>query len=149
VRIEDYGLIGDTQTAALVGRDGSIDWTCLPRFDSGACFAALLGEPENGRFKIAPVETPVQTRRRYRPGTLILETELETAGGGVVRLTDFMPVRDRRPDLVRIVEGVSGEVELEVELIIRFDTGRATPWWPSAAPTRSACAATSSCAART
>ncbi len=101
-RIEDYAMIGDCHTAALVGRDGSIDWLCLPRFDSPACFAALLGSPDNGRWKIAPKGEIRGVRRRYRPGTLILETEFETADG-VVEVIDFMPVRDRTPDLARIV----------------------------------------------
>jgi GH15 family glucan-1,4-alpha-glucosidase len=126
-RIEDYGIIGDTQTAALVSRSGSIDWMCVPRFDSGACFAALLGSRDNGRWRIAPRGEPVRTRRRYRPDSLVLETEFEVEGGAV-RLTDFMPIRDERPDLVRIVEGLSGAVEMEVDLVVRFDMGRVTPW---------------------
>src|SRR3954470_18944526 len=99
--IEDYALIGDTRTAALVGRDGSIDWMCVPRFDSAACFAALLGEPRHGRWSIAPVE-PVRApaQRRYRTGTLVLETVFATAHGRV-RLIDCMPPRDRTPDVVR------------------------------------------------
>jgi GH15 family glucan-1,4-alpha-glucosidase len=126
-RIEDYALIGDCQTAALVGRNGSIDWLCLPRFDSDACFAALLGNPENGRWLIAPQGT-AKTSRRYRDNTLILETTFET-DEGVVRLIDFM----RRPngeasDLVRIVVGVSGRVRMRNELIIRFDHGLTVPW---------------------
>ncbi len=126
-RIEDYALIGDTQTAALVSADGSIDWTCFPRFDSGACFSALLGDRENGRWRIGPDGPLRQRRRRYRPGTLILETELTTAGG-TCRVIDFMPVRGEAPDLVRIIDGVEGEVELASDLVIRFDTGRAVPW---------------------
>lgn len=94
MKIEDYGLIGDTQTAALVGLNGSIDWLCLPRFDSGACFAALLGDDRNGFWRILPSESIVKTTRRYRPGTLILETDFETAHGAV-RLTDFMPIRQQ------------------------------------------------------
>src|SRR5579884_1480473 len=126
-RIEDYGLIGDTQTIALVSTDGSIDWACFPRFDSGACFAALLGEPGHGRWRIGP-EGPVHgCRRRYRPGTLILETEL-TTDAGTCRLTDFMPIRGQAPDIVRIVECVDGDVELTADLTIRFDSGRAIPW---------------------
>src|SRR3954452_19989174 len=101
-RIEDYALIGDCRTAALVGRDGSIDWLCLPRFDSGACFAALLGTPDNGRWRIAPAGEVRATRRHYRGDTLILETEFETADG-VVALIDFMPPRSEAPDVVRIV----------------------------------------------
>ena len=126
-RIEDYGIIGDTQTAALIARNGSIDWVCFPRFDSGACFAALLGDRDNGRWSIAPCEATRTVRRRYRPDSLVLETEMET-DGGVVRLVDFMPIRDERPDIVRIVEGVAGTVAMAVDLVVRFDTGRVTPW---------------------
>ena len=127
LRLEDYGLIGDTETAALVGRDGSIDWLCLPRFDSHACFAALLGTPEHGRWRIAPAGPVVETARRYRGRTLILETEFRT-GSGVMRVTDCMPPRDGSPDLVRIVEGLEGEVRVEMELIVRFDYGTIVPW---------------------
>jgi GH15 family glucan-1,4-alpha-glucosidase len=127
VRIEDYALVGDTQTAALISNQGSVDWACFPRFDSGACFAALIGDRDNGRWQIAP-EAPVRAvRRRYRPGTLILETEMET-DGGVCRLIDFMPVRGHAPDIVRIVEGVRGTVPMKSDLVIRFDTGRIVPW---------------------
>ena len=126
-RIEDYALIGDTQTAALVGRDGSIDWLCLPRFDSGACFAALLGRPEHGRWLLAPDGEILGTKRRYRGDTLVLETEFETADG-VVAVIDFMPPRAIRPDLVRIVEGRSGRVTVKMELIVRFDYGSIVPW---------------------
>jgi GH15 family glucan-1,4-alpha-glucosidase len=126
-RIEDYAFIGDTQTAALVGLDGSLDWACLPRFDSGACFAALLGNRDNGRWRVGPRDPVRATRRRYRPDSLVLETELEVEGG-VVRLTDFMPIRDERPDIVRIVEGLAGTVAMEVDLVIRFDMGRVLPW---------------------
>src|SRR4051812_15098869 len=115
-RIEDYALIGDCETAALVGRDGSIDWLCWPRFDSEACFAALLGTPDNGRWLIAPSEPGVRVERRYRDGTLILETELETPRGAVT-LTDFMPVREDGSDLVRIVTGRAGEVPMRMELV--------------------------------
>jgi len=125
--IEDYGLIGDTQTAALVSRSGSLDWLCLPRFDSGACFAALLGTSEHGRWLLAPCDELRSVRRRYRGDTLILETELETASG-TVRLIDFMPPRGRDPDVVRIVEGVSGRTEMRLELIVRFDYGSISPW---------------------
>src|SRR5689334_12424433 len=104
-RIEDYALIGDCRTAALVGRDGSIDWLCWPRFDSQACFAALLGTPENGRWLIAPKERPLDVRRRYRPGALVLETEFETASGRAA-VIDFMPADSA--NLVRIVRGRSG-----------------------------------------
>src|SRR5512140_1493178 len=125
--IEDYALIGDTQTVALVGKDGSIDWMCVPRFDSGACFSALLGGPEHGRWQIAPKGRPTNVRRRYRPGTLILETEFTTSEG-TVRLVDCMPPRERTPDVVRLVEGVSGRVPMQMELIIRFDYGSIVPW---------------------
>ena len=127
LRIEDYGLIGDTQAAALVGLDGSIDWLCLPRFDSGACFAALLGEPRHGRWLLAPSVPVKATRRRYRPETLILETELEI-DGGTVRIVDFMTPRRGEPDLFRIVEGLQGSVPMQMELIIRFDYGSVVPW---------------------
>src|SRR5215212_5175039 len=108
-RIEDYALVGDCETAALVSRDGSIDWLCFPRFDSPAFFAALLGSPENGRWRIAPSTAAVSSTRRYRPGTLILETTFET-GSGAATVVDFMPPRDELADLIRIVEGVRGEV---------------------------------------
>ena len=127
LRIEDYALIGDCQTAALVGKDGAIDWLCLPRFDSPACFAALLGTPEHGRWLITPAEEVRSVRRRYRPGTLILETEFETDSGAVT-LIDFMPPRTSTPDLVRIVHGLRGEVPMRVELIVRFDYGWVVPW---------------------
>ncbi|HZM36237.1 MAG TPA: glycoside hydrolase family 15 protein [Burkholderiales bacterium] len=125
-RIEHYALIGDCETAALVARDGSIDWLCWPRFDSGACFAALLGTPEHGRWRLSP-KSRFRTSRAYRPDTLILETLFETAQGAV-RLTDFMPVRNGASDLVRIVEGVRGRVAMEMELILRFDYGSSVPW---------------------
>jgi GH15 family glucan-1,4-alpha-glucosidase len=132
LRIEDYALIGDCQTAALVGKDGSIDWLCLPRFDSGACFAALLGTPDHGRWQVAPT-TPIRSvRRAYRPGTLVLDTEFET-DGGTVRVTDFMPIRGKAPDVVRIVEGLRGKVPLRSELVIRFDYGSMVPWVQKAA----------------
>jgi GH15 family glucan-1,4-alpha-glucosidase len=127
MKIEDYAFLSDTQTGALVGRDGSVDWLCFPRFDSGACFAALLGDPTNGRWSFSPVEEITATRRRYSDGTLILETEIETASGAI-RLIDFMPPRGKNPDIVRIVEGVRGEVAMKMELIIRFDYGRIVPW---------------------
>ncbi|MBK5223775.1 MAG: glycoside hydrolase family 15 protein [Acidimicrobiia bacterium] len=127
MHIEDYGLIGDTQTAALVGRDGSIDWLCLPRFDSGACFAALLGDRSNGRWQLAPVATPLRVERRYVPGTLVLETTFHTPEG-VVRITDLMPIRGAAPDLVRVVEGVSGTVAMAMDLVVRFDYGSSVPW---------------------
>ena len=125
--IEDYALIGDTQTAALVGRDGSIDWLCLPRFDSGACFAALLGSPEHGRWLLAPMDPITAQRRRYRSNTLILETEYETAGGAV-RVLDFMPPRETKPDVVRIVEGIHGVTHMQMDLVMRFDYGLQIPW---------------------
>jgi GH15 family glucan-1,4-alpha-glucosidase len=126
-RIEDYGLIGDCQTAALVGRDGSIDWLCLPHFDSAACFAALLGTPEHGRWKIAPVGAPANVSRRYRDGTLVLETEFETETG-TFAVIDFMPLRDEAPDLVRLIEGRQGQVPVRMEFTIRFDYGSIVPW---------------------
>ena len=132
LRLEDYALIGDCETAALVGRDGSIDWLCWPRFDSAACFAALLGGPEHGRWQLAPVEPVVRTHRRYRPGTLILETEFETASGSAL-LIDFMPVRDQVSDLVRLVVGRAGRVALRSELVLRFDYGTTVPWVSRAA----------------
>jgi GH15 family glucan-1,4-alpha-glucosidase len=127
MRIEDYALLGDTQSAALVGRDGSIDWLCLPRFDSGACFASLLGDSRYGRWLLSPAGPVARTRRRYRPDTLILETDFDTEGG-TVRLIDFMPLRDRTPDVVRIVEGLRGQVRVHMELVIRFDYGSIVPW---------------------
>src|SRR4051794_24862093 len=126
-RIEDYALIGDMHTAALVGRDGSIDWLCLPRFDSGACFAALLGGPEHGRWLIAPTEPGASASRRYRADTLVLETEWRVPGGRV-RVTDLMPPRGKAADLVRIVEGLEGRVTMRSELVIRFDHGHVVPW---------------------
>lgn len=125
--IEDYALIGDCQTAALVARDGSIDWLCWPRFDSDACFAALLGTPEHGRWQVAPQAAGAKVTRRYRPGTLILETDFETAEGAV-RLIDFMPMRDTVCDVMRIVVGLRGSVSMQMELILRFDYGSAIPW---------------------
>ncbi len=125
--IENYALIGDCHTAALVGSDGSIDWLCFPRFDSPACFAALLGRPEHGRWRLAPSAQIKSVRRRYRGHTLILETEFETAEGRA-RLIDFMPLSDERWDVVRIVEGVSGRITVQMELIVRFDYGSIVPW---------------------
>ncbi|MFG1810227.1 glycoside hydrolase family 15 protein [Streptomyces sp. NPDC049040] len=126
-RIEDYALIGDLQTAALVCRDGSIDWLCLPRFDSGACFAALLGDESNGRWRLAPLEGTECRTRSYRGDTLVLDTVWETPTG-TVKVTDFMPQRDRAPDVIRIVEGISGEVPVRSELALRFDYGSVMPW---------------------
>src|SRR3954468_24035237 len=125
--LEDYAIIADTQTSALVGRNGSIDWLCVPRFDSGAIFAALLGTEENGHWTIAPAGAVTSVRRRYRDETLVLETEFET-GGGVVRLIDFMPPRGDAPVVVRIVEGVRGRVPMSMELRLRFDYGQVVPW---------------------
>ena len=125
--IEDYALIGDCHTAALVGRDGSIDWLCLPRFDSSACFTALLGEAGHGRWLIAPAAEASCTRRRYRAGSLILETEFES-GEGTVRVIDSMPLSDERRDIVRIVEGLHGRVAMRMELIVRFGYGSIVPW---------------------
>jgi GH15 family glucan-1,4-alpha-glucosidase len=125
--IENYALVGDCHTAALVGNDGSIDWLCLPRFDSGACFAALLGGPEHGRWLLAPAAQPRRVERRYRGDTLILETDFETEEGSV-RIIDFMPLSDHRWDIVRIVEGLSGRISLRMELVVRFDYGSIVPW---------------------
>jgi GH15 family glucan-1,4-alpha-glucosidase len=125
--IEDYALIGDSETAALVGKDGSIDWLCWPDFSSPACFAALLGTPENGRWSIAPRAQVRKVTRRYREHTLILETRFETASG-VLLLTDFMPIREQHSDVVRIVQCLHGRVPVRMELCIRFDYGRTVPW---------------------
>jgi GH15 family glucan-1,4-alpha-glucosidase len=125
-RIEDYALIGDLQAAALVERGGSIDWLCFPRFDSGACFAALLGTPDHGRWLLAPVGEG-QATRRYLHDTMVLETTWETQDG-VVRVFDFMPPRGKAPDVVRIVEGVRGSVPMRSELVLRFDYGSVVPW---------------------
>jgi GH15 family glucan-1,4-alpha-glucosidase len=125
--IENYALVGDCHTAALVGSDGSIDWLCLPRFDSAACFAALLGVPEHGHWLLAPAATARRVRRRYRQESLILETDFDT-DEGTVRVIDFMPLSDHRWDVVRIVEGLSGRVDLRMELLVRFDYGSIVPW---------------------
>jgi len=125
-RISDYALIGSCETAALVGRDGSIDWMCVPRFDSPACFAALLGSPDNGRWLLAP-EAAHKSTRRYRPNTLILETHFSTATGSVL-VTDFMPMQSGDQILVRMVRGLRGRVSMRTELIIRFDYGLTIPW---------------------
>jgi GH15 family glucan-1,4-alpha-glucosidase len=125
--IESYALLGDMHTAALVSRRGSIDWLAFPRFDSGACFAALLGSDDNGRWQLSPVGEPNCTRRQYRGDSLILETEWETEGGAV-RVIDFMPPRGEAPDVVRIVEGVTGRVEMETTIRVRFDYGSILPW---------------------
>ena len=126
-RIEDYALIGDAYTAALVGRTGSIDWLCLPRFDSPACFAALLGDERHGRWRLAPADGGRCARRCYRGDTLILESEWETATG-TVRVIDAMPPRGEAPDIVRIVEGIEGRVDISSELRLRFDYGQTMPW---------------------
>ncbi len=126
-RIEDYALIGDCQTAALVSRSGSIDWMCLPRFDSGACFAAILGGPEHGRWLLRPVGDPLRVERAYREETLVLDTTFHLPEGTVV-VTDCMPVRDRIPHLVRVVRGVHGRVRMKTELVVRFDYGLLVPW---------------------
>ncbi|GHG01333.1 glycoside hydrolase family 15 protein [Streptomyces zaomyceticus] len=126
-RIDDYALIGDLQTAALVGRDGSVDWLCLPRFDSAACFAAILGDENNGHWRIAPKGATTCATRRYAEDSLVLETYWETRTG-TVKVVDFMPQRDRAPDLMRIVEGVSGSVEMSAVLRLRFDYGSVVPW---------------------
>jgi len=126
-RIEDYALLGDTFTAALVGRDGSIDWLCLPRFDSPACFAALLHDQTAGRWLLAPTSGGRSTRRSYRGDSLVLDTEWDTADG-TVRITDCMPPRGEAADLVRIVQGVSGAVRMRMELRLRFDYGHVVPW---------------------
>jgi GH15 family glucan-1,4-alpha-glucosidase len=128
-QIEDYALIGNCETAALVARDGSIDWLCWPRFDSDACFAALLGTPEHGRWQIAPADPAAKITRRYRDDTLVLETEFET-GDGVVTLIDFMPLRDgdKPSQVVRLVRGQRGQVAMSCELVLRFNYGSSVPW---------------------
>ncbi len=126
-RIADYAFLGDLHTGILVSRQGSVDWCCLPRFDSAACFAALLGAPDHGRWLMAPVAPASRSRRLYRADTLILETLYETPDGAV-RVIDFMPPRDNAPDIVRLVEGVRGVVAMRSELVVRFDYGRIVPW---------------------
>jgi GH15 family glucan-1,4-alpha-glucosidase len=126
-KIEDYGLIGDCETAALVGRDGSIDWLCWPAFDSDACFSALLGTPEQGRWLIAPADDVTKASRRYWDNTLVLETRFETENG-TIALIDFMPPRGAASDIVRLVRGISGRVKLRMELVIRFGFGSDIPW---------------------
>jgi GH15 family glucan-1,4-alpha-glucosidase len=129
LKIEDYALIGNMRTGALVGNNGSIDWLCVPRFDSGACFAALLGSPENGRWLIAPGNAIQSTRRRYRGPTLILETEFVTDSGAVM-VVDFMPIAERHQqvDVARIVRGLRGTVPMRMEAAFRFDYGHIAPW---------------------
>lgn len=127
--LEEYGLIGNLVSAALIGSDGSIDWMCLPRFDSPACFAALLGTPQNGRWLITPQDKSYRATQRYVSGTAVLETRFETATG-TVTVTDFMPLSsdDERVDVVRMVRGERGEVAMGMELILRFNYGRVMPW---------------------
>jgi GH15 family glucan-1,4-alpha-glucosidase len=127
LRIEDYGLIGDLQTAALVGLDGSIDWLCFPRFDSGACFSALLGDEWNGRWLLAPDCEVHSVERRYRERTLVHELDFRCETGSV-RVIDFMPPRGEEPDVIRIVEGLEGTVAMRLELVIRFEYGSIVPW---------------------
>src|SRR5690348_9825990 len=126
LRIEEYALIGDCETAALVGRDGSIDWLCLPRFDSDGCFAKLVGSEDNGFWRLAPMK-PREVERRYQPGTLILDT-IFTAKGGRVRVTDFMPPKSDHSRIVRIIEGLEGRVEMQCEIAVRFEYGKSIPW---------------------
>ena len=126
-RIEDYALIGDCHTAALVARNGSIDWLCFPRFDSGACFAALLGTEEHGCWSLSPAGKIRQIRRGYHDDTLVLETEYETADG-VVSVIDCMPPRSKEADLVRIVVGKRGQVSMRMQLVLRLDYGSIIPW---------------------
>ena len=125
--LEDYAIIGDCETVALVSRRGSIDWLCWPRFDSGACFAALLGTSEHGRWLLEAVDADAQTTRQYRPNTLILETTIVTREG-TVTVIDFMPLRGRNSDIVRLVRGDRGKVEMRTELVLRFDYGHTVPW---------------------
>src|SRR6202022_4512884 len=126
-KIEDYAFLSDTQTGALVSRDGCIDCLCFPRFDSPACFASLLGEKKNGHWSFSPADKIDKVSRRYRGDTLIVETDIETASGAA-RLIDFMPPRGKNPDIVRIIEGLRGEVRMKMELIIRFEYGSVIPW---------------------
>ena len=129
-RIEDYAVLGDLHTAAIVGLDGSIDWLCLPHFDSPSCFSRLLGDESHGFWQIAPIGGPasiVATRRKYRDDSLVLETEFDTATG-TVRITDCMPMRDSHPHVVRLVEGISGTVDMHMCLTVRFDYGEIVPW---------------------
>ena len=126
-RIEDYAFLSDLESAALVGRDGSIDWLTFPRFDSGACFAAILGDARHGRWLLAPQDAPRGIERRYRDGTLVLET-VYTTHEGEVAVVDCMPPRDRQLEVIRLVEGRRGRVAMRMELIIRFDYGCIVPW---------------------
>jgi GH15 family glucan-1,4-alpha-glucosidase len=126
-RLEDYAIIGDRETAALVARGGAIEWLCWPRFDSGACFAALLGTADNGRWWLGARDSAARIRRRYRDRTLIIETDIETADGAAM-VIDFMPPRGKASDVVRLVQGRRGSVAMRTELIIRFDFGAVIPW---------------------
>ena len=126
LRIEDYAIVGDTETVALVGNNGSIDWLCFPRFDSAACFAAVLGDENNGRWLIAPAVATTRVDRRYRPGTLVLETDFETPEGAV-RVVDCMLPREGCPDVIRLVEGLRGRVPMRLQLNPRFDYGHRIP----------------------
>ena len=127
LRIEDYALIGDCRTAALVGRDGSIDWLCWPRFDSNALFAALLGTSEHGRWRISPVDPTPRVSRAYHDGTLVLETVFDTADGRVA-LIDFMPIGSTSSSVIRLVKGLCGKVAMQLHLALRFDYGTTVPW---------------------
>jgi GH15 family glucan-1,4-alpha-glucosidase len=127
MKIEDYALVGDLHTAALVSKRGSVDWLCLPRFDSPSCFTSLLGEPENGHWTLAPTDASATSTRRYIGDSLVLETTWVTATGSI-QVIDFMPPLTPAPDMVRLVVGVSGEVEVESVLRARFDYGRSVPW---------------------
>ena len=132
-RIEDYAVIGDLHTAALVGRNGSVDWLCLPHFDSPSCFSRLLGDESHGFWQLAPAggaEGIVATRRDYRKDSLVLETEFDTPTG-TVRITDCMPMRDSHPHVVRLVEGLAGTVDMHMDLAVRFDYGEIVPWLTS------------------
>jgi GH15 family glucan-1,4-alpha-glucosidase len=126
-QLEDYALIGDCETAALVSRQGSMDWLCWPRFDSGACFAKLLGGDEHGRWLLAAADPDARITRAYRRDTLILETQIETPEGAVT-VVDFMPPRGRNSDVVRLVRGRRGRVAMRMHLVLRFDYGSAVPW---------------------
>ena len=126
-KIEDYALVGDCETGALVGRNGSIDWLCWPCFDSSACFAALLGGRERGRWLITTTEESARISRRYRDDTLILETDFETADGAAT-LVDFMPPRGKTSEVIRMIVGRRGQVAMRTEFILRFDYGSLVPW---------------------
>jgi GH15 family glucan-1,4-alpha-glucosidase len=146
--LEDYALIGDTRTAALVGRDGSIDWLCVPRFDSGSVFAALLDRESSGRWLLAPQGGVRRVERRYRPGTVVLETVFETEDGAV-RVVDGMPVHGQYPSVVRVIQGLRGRVPMRMELVLRFDYGSIVPWVHSVDGTLHAVAGPDAMASRT